>query len=295
MKHLDTETLSVLVSVAELGSFTLAAEKLGKTQAAVSISISRLEEKIGKKLLERTHKGVIPTASGVRLLEYAYQIHKIESEALEAMMSRAGDTRIRLGMPDDYIKKYGGALQEQFRSGPGNVYIDLTCDFSKRLRCMVEAGALDIALVADEDVLSGEFLGYEKQVWCCAPNSTPENSNPLELALFSDECLSRPNIFSCLNARQLSWRLAYSSSHIAGIYLAVTSGNLLTVLPECAVPCDWRRVEDGRLPEISDLRLAILTSKSAHFQARKVARFLLQKFGQPQAASGRAVRETSLQ
>lgn len=43
MRHLDSDALAALVAVADFGSFTAAAEHLGKTQAAVSMSVARLE------------------------------------------------------------------------------------------------------------------------------------------------------------------------------------------------------------------------------------------------------------
>ena len=64
MKTLDVEAVQAFVMVAELQSFTRAAEALGSTQAAVSMKLKRLEERLGEKLIERTPRLVRLSARG---------------------------------------------------------------------------------------------------------------------------------------------------------------------------------------------------------------------------------------
>lgn len=66
---MDPHLLRTFVTVAECGSFSAAAERLGYTQSAVSQHIATLEHDLGTPLLRR--RPVVPTASGARLLEHA--------------------------------------------------------------------------------------------------------------------------------------------------------------------------------------------------------------------------------
>src|SRR5579864_3409059 len=71
MKTLDVEAVQAFVLAADLNSFTRAAEALDTTQSAVSLKIKRLEEGLGRKLLERTPRLVRLSADGNAFLEPA--------------------------------------------------------------------------------------------------------------------------------------------------------------------------------------------------------------------------------
>ena len=53
-RSLDLDTVKAFIRIAELGSFTLAADSLRMTQAAVSLKLKRLEDRLGFRLVERT-------------------------------------------------------------------------------------------------------------------------------------------------------------------------------------------------------------------------------------------------
>lgn len=71
---LSSETLSVFVAVAEAGSFTAAAERLGLTPSGISRSIAKLEKQLGVRLITRTTRRLDLTAEGQWLLESARDI-----------------------------------------------------------------------------------------------------------------------------------------------------------------------------------------------------------------------------
>ena len=64
MTPLDISTVQAFLLVAELQSFTRAAEALGTTQAAVSMKLQRLEAVVGKRLVERSPRAVRLTDDG---------------------------------------------------------------------------------------------------------------------------------------------------------------------------------------------------------------------------------------
>ena len=71
MKTLDIEAVQAFVLTADLKSFTRAAEALDTTQSAVSLKIKRLEDGLGRRLLERTPRQVRLSADGTAFLEPA--------------------------------------------------------------------------------------------------------------------------------------------------------------------------------------------------------------------------------
>ncbi|MVA26156.1 LysR family transcriptional regulator [Agrobacterium vitis] len=280
MRNLDSDALASFVAVAETGSFTAAAERLGRTQAAVSMAIGKWEERLDLRLFDRGHRRVTLTPIGERLLGYARRIRAIEDEALATLLEGRNESRVRLGMPDDYLTLFGTALMQRFAPQHPKVNLDLQYDFSHHLEGMVESRELDIAIITQSLAEpKGELIRLERQVWCAAPNRYPEHSSTVQLALFPDGCRSRPQVLAALDRADRRWRIVYSSSDIAGIQLAVHSGDLLTVLPETAVPANWRKlgVDDG-LPELPILRLAMVLPQQPRLPVRQLATFLRAEF-----------------
>ncbi|MUO79957.1 LysR family transcriptional regulator [Agrobacterium vitis] len=280
MRNLDSDALASFVAVAETGSFTAAAERLGRTQAAVSMAIGKWEERLDLRLFDRGHRRVTLTPIGERLLGYARRIRAIEDEALATLLEGRNESRVRLGMPDDYLTLFGTALMQRFAPQHPKVNLDLQYDFSHHLEGMVESRELDIAIITQSPAEpKGELIRLERQVWCAAPNRYPEQSSTVQLALFPDGCRSRPQVLAALDRADRRWRIVYSSSDIAGIQLAVHSGDLLTVLPETAVPANWRKlgVDDG-LPELPILRLAMVLPQQPRLPVRQLATFLRAEF-----------------
>src|SRR5262245_22648644 len=82
MKALDLEAVQAFVLVSDFKSFTRAAEALGSTQSAVSVKLKRLEERLGRKLVERTPRRVRLSADGEVFLESARGLVAAQERAL---------------------------------------------------------------------------------------------------------------------------------------------------------------------------------------------------------------------
>lgn len=102
MDRHDLTNMLAFMAVAEEGSFTKAAAKLGTSQSTLSHTIKQLEQRLGIRLLTRTTRSVSPTEAGERLLRsLAPRIHEIESDvdALMAFRDKPSGT-IRITLSD---------------------------------------------------------------------------------------------------------------------------------------------------------------------------------------------------
>jgi DNA-binding transcriptional LysR family regulator len=72
--------LHMLVAVADHGSFSAAAAQLDCTQSRISHAIAELERELGTRLLARTHEGSLPTDAGLRVLDKARQMLRLEDD-----------------------------------------------------------------------------------------------------------------------------------------------------------------------------------------------------------------------
>src|SRR5579862_6318383 len=72
--------LQVFLAIANERSFSRAAEKLGRTQPAVSLALQRLELALGEKLIDRSAKDLVLTDAGHAVLEYARRFDNLRLE-----------------------------------------------------------------------------------------------------------------------------------------------------------------------------------------------------------------------
>jgi DNA-binding transcriptional LysR family regulator len=74
MKSFDLDAIKAFVLTAELQSFTRAADALRRTQSAVSLKLRRLEDQLGRRLLERTPRQVRLSVDGAAFMESAREL-----------------------------------------------------------------------------------------------------------------------------------------------------------------------------------------------------------------------------
>lgn len=99
----DPNDLLIFSHVAELGSFSRTAERLGLPKSTVSRRIAALESHLGEKLLLRTTRRQTLTDMGLQLLEHAQQVAE-QVQAVSALSERRQSTptgRLRVSMPSD--------------------------------------------------------------------------------------------------------------------------------------------------------------------------------------------------
>ncbi|GAA3599590.1 LysR family transcriptional regulator [Gibbsiella greigii] len=283
MRHLDNATLAAFIAVYDYGSFTIAAEQLGKTQAAVSIMLSRLEKQLGQRLLERSRQGITLSTSGEKLLDYARNMLALEEAALTTLGCFESKSRIRIGMPDDYLGTIGAELIARFSQRNPQLQVEIVSDFSYKLEKLLSDGLLELTIFTRQpEETKGEFLRKEPQLWCTAPGCFPERQTPIPLVLFPEGCRARPQVITALENANLRWRIVCTSSHLAGVQTATAISQALAVLPASVIPANWRIVgQNEQLPALPPLDLALLVPEDAHVGTRRLAQFLRELVNRP--------------
>jgi len=146
---MDLRRLEVFVKVAELGSFSRAAEALFLTQPTVSEHVRALEEDLGVQLLDRLGRGAAPTPAGQLLLGYARRILVLMREARQAVDRFQGRLLGELivggsTIPGEYILP---ALIGQFKTKYPDISISLRVGSSQQISEWVEEGRVEIGVV----------------------------------------------------------------------------------------------------------------------------------------------------
>jgi DNA-binding transcriptional LysR family regulator len=187
MMLVDPRFLRTYVTVAELGSFSAAAEQLGYTQSGVSQHVAALESALGATLLHR--RPVRPTPAGARLLEHAHPI-LLRLDAARADIARmATDASARLAVgatPLAGSARLAAALERLRRATPR---LEVTLRIADRRAVVVgvATGALDAGLI-DGIAAPNDPLHLPDEVRLTA---LAVGEDPLVVALPRDHPLAR--------------------------------------------------------------------------------------------------------
>lgn len=102
---MDVTPLQVFLTVVEEGSFTRAAEKLQRTQPAVSVAVQRLEADLGEKLIDRSGRELSLTDAGAIVLEAARRQQNLQRELFNrlAELRHKAVGRLALGANESMI------------------------------------------------------------------------------------------------------------------------------------------------------------------------------------------------
>jgi DNA-binding transcriptional LysR family regulator len=143
--------LEMLVAVAEEHSFLRAAERVFRTQPAVSIGIRKLEDRVGVSLLDRSRRRMGRlTPAGERLYEYARKILGLRDEALSAVKgeeSRSEGT-LSVGLVGEESLNRFPTLWRRFKERNPGVEVKIHSDNFPTVLGELAAGRLDLALVS---------------------------------------------------------------------------------------------------------------------------------------------------
>ena len=104
MEQFEPNDLLIFARVAEVGSFSRAADRLGLPKSTVSRRIALLEERLGERLMLRTTRRLTLTDFGEQLLEHARQV-AVEVDAARALAEHRQarpSGRLRVSMPSDF-------------------------------------------------------------------------------------------------------------------------------------------------------------------------------------------------
>src|SRR6202047_4427074 len=146
---MDLSELLVVVTVAKEGSFSRAAERLYRTQPAVSLSIRKLEDDLGHPLFVRGARPVRMTDAGVMLREYAERLLNLREEVKKGLQELEGLKRgeLSLGVNESSIHALLPALAKFRQAHPG-VQVRVHRMFSRDIPHEVLNYRLDVGAVS---------------------------------------------------------------------------------------------------------------------------------------------------
>ena len=155
---MELRQLSTFIQVAQLKSFSRAAESLGYSQSAVTVQIRQLEEELDTRLFDRIGKHISLTARGVQFLEHAYDVLQEVNKA-RLSVSDTGELhgRLHIGTIESLcFSKLPAVLHAYWQRHP-KVVVHVTTGEPKFLIERMERGELDLIYILDEPRYSNNW------------------------------------------------------------------------------------------------------------------------------------------
>ncbi len=262
---LEPDLLRSFLAVAETGSFTAAAQRVRRTQSAVSMQIKRLEEAIGRPVFARDPpRRVGLTRDGEVLLGHARRILQAHREAL-AEFDTGGQLvgEVTIGAPDDYASTCLPRILARFAADHApRAHVSVVCQPSVELLRLLEEGTVDLALVSEGsgEPGGGRVVHREPLIWVAAAGHRAHELDPMPLAVFQPGCVFRRLMTEALAAKGRACRIAYTSVSVAGVQAALESGLAVSALLRGTVrPGGGLRLLDGchGFPPLPDIGIVL--------------------------------------
>jgi len=292
------EDMQTFVRVAESGSMTRAAERLGVAKSAVSRRLAELEAHLGAQLLQRTTRRLTLTETGRSFYERCQRILADLEEAEQAVAQAQGTLRgtLRVAVPHSFGLLHLGPAISAFTETHPEIRFDL--DFNDRQVDLVADGfdvAIRIAQLADSTLIARR-LATVRHVVCASPDylaahGTPRS--PEELAAGAGHrCLGYSNVADPAawsyrdpggNARTVKVELAMRANSGDFLSRAAAAGRGIILEP---IFIAYRAVERGELvPILTHVAWPVLDAHAVYPHTRHLSRrvrafvdFLVERF-----------------
>ncbi|XXT19562.1 LysR family transcriptional regulator [Sorangium sp. So ce429] len=205
MLRANLSDILVFMAVVEEGSFIAGGQAMGLTRSAAGKAVSRLEDRLGVRLLNRTTRSLSLTDEGRVFHDRGLQILAAVDDAEASVAGRSGTPRglLRLTVPDAFGRLVVLPLLRRYLEAWPDIQVEVS--FTDRLADIVEEGfdlAVRIGEAPPDTRLVSRVVARYKAMLCAAPSYIAERGEPRSLdELAGHDCL----IFSSRNRRQ-SWR-----------------------------------------------------------------------------------------
>lgn len=267
---MDLRQLRYFAQIVESGSLSKASRQLFIAQPALSQQLSKLEEEVGRPLLNRSSRGVAPTENGLALYHHARFMLRQLDQALSIARKESGTVQgmVSVGLPATTVSALGLPLVSRVRERYPSILLNVVEGMSGHLGQMMRMGQLDLSVLFAPDVapdLTVEAL-LEEELFVMLPKHSrlvPARRSTITLAEAAALPLILPTsthglrrrIAAELERRSLSAHVVAEIDSLALLMNCVYDGMGATIKPMAAIHLEGHRGRQWRALSISDARL----------------------------------------
>ncbi len=255
----DLKQLESFAVAAEVLSFSIAADRLGTVQSAISQHIAKLEQSLGVTLLDRGRgRAMQLTTEGRQFLGYAHRILRLSDEARDSVQPKSSSPPLSVGVTSTLaLSVLPQALEQVFEHHP-KARISVACARSATLWEGFMQTQFDMIACVDQGAHpTRRHVRDIGLAWAAGPRFTLDQPGPVPLAFLTDARDLRRFALDALDRVGRSARLETCPDPL-GLRSLVLANRALTVMPRVAIAPPIRALPiDANLPDPGHLALSI--------------------------------------
>jgi DNA-binding transcriptional LysR family regulator len=273
---LDIDLLRTFALIAEEGSFTRAAERVGRTQSAVSLQVQRLEALVGHRVFVRGKGGIVQlTPHGQQLLVRSHEMLALNDDIIGSLRAQPRHTEVRIGMPADFFGYDRPDWLHGFRKAHPGIAVAEFGAPDCALVPLLKQGELDLMLChagIEPPHWPVTELWRGRLHWITSKQHAAHLIDPLPLSVglgncpwrppWLDDCVWRGAAIRALESAGQRYRIVSTSSNFESERRPVLAGLAVTVGTLPGLPAGLRPVgPDEGLPELPETRALLLKAR----------------------------------
>jgi len=155
---MELRNLITFIHVAELGSFTKAAEQLGYSQSTVSFQIKQLEDELGCLLFERINHTITLTQRGHELVSYAHRVRALTEDFKEGLLNNECSGHIHIITPDSVCEEMISTHYKDFHNKYPNISIRFSTGDTSDMLNMIDRNEADVIITLDRRQYNKDYV-----------------------------------------------------------------------------------------------------------------------------------------
>lgn len=280
---MEITLLKTFLAIVDYGNFLSASEAIGRSPAAISVQIRKLEDSLDCSLFTRDARGTVLTPHGERLLPMARRMLSVEAEIFAYFGQAPVQGEVLLGVPDDVVERFPMGVLKAFTNEYPNVKLGIRVDHTPALLKFVDSGVLDLSIITYAESIAGvtktERLTRESEIWAMAANGTAAEKTPLPITLWDKGWAWHEPAVELLQNAGIDYSIVLECENITGRKAAIAADLAVGPVPVSQMDESLKPVPGLQtLPPLPEYGLGLKTGKSPSQAVTAVAQHLRSYF-----------------
>lgn len=156
---MELKNLITFIHVAELGSFTKAANQLGYSQSTISFQIKQLEDELGCLLFERINHTIALTERGHELVSYAHKVRALTDDFKESLSQKEEpEGNIHIVTPDSVCEEIISSHYKDFHEKYPSVFVKFSTGDTGIMLNMIDHNEADVGITLDQRLFNKDYV-----------------------------------------------------------------------------------------------------------------------------------------
>ena len=280
-KNVNMDCLRSFMAVVELGGFSQAAERVGRTTSAISLQMKRLQTQIGAPLFKKEGRNQVLTLMGREVLEHTRAILTQNDALLKVAQNNQISGVVKLGVVQDIAESFFPSALSDFSEQFPNIRIQVMVDRSIVLLDGLKRDELD-QVIAFKQVTNIDSIDLRSpgMIWMEKAGSEISNKRPLPLVMVDGPCTFRTEALNALGRAGIPWEVTLTSPSLACVAAAAEAGLGVAVRTEDLLRRRHPKLAHAtKLPPLPTHHLRIYNNANApNLAIKKLTDFWVEQF-----------------